>query len=643
MSARYLPVKDTAPLKSPHHRFLLLVGACLALIGSSLLGIQAQAAASSPYKPGSGDAAAAAAMLCTGSPSCPIKHVVFIIKENHSFDNMFARFPGADGTTYAREGDKRVELGITPDHLPFDIGHTGGAAGFAVNDGRMNRFYLLPGARQFGHDYADSAYVRSEIPAYWAYAKRYTLADHFFSTIMGPSFPNHLALIAGESGGVLDNPHGQTNLVWGCDARGNSLVKVELPSGALKRTRPCFNFQTLADEANRAGVSWRYYAAPYGDPGYVWATFDAIRHIRDSGEWSRADIPEMRFASDVARGKLAAITWLTPEASTSDHPPASICQGENWAVQQVNAIMRSKFWSSTAIVLTWDDFGGFYDHVPPPRRDRFSDGPRVPTIVISPYSLPHTVVHQSYDFGSMISFTENVFGLGHLPLYDERTPSISGMFNFKQKPQAPMVLPLRKCPVYNDVFRGVGVVKSNTLTAGRFKISIRIAPRLYLTTYANRGQKLQAVGGRVLPARILAGDKVKVRLTPNPTRAGAYVLDKLMDQSLIVGAHVRGTLGAIIPIAASLYSLTIRQASGSPVFVDIDGKTKVYVAGNQGSVLELHPGMHVDVRGLLDQQRGLMEMAQSVQGSPLVPPVLCRHCELSETGRPIRVISSIAS
>ena len=124
---------------------------------------------------------------CIHGGPCPIKHIIFIIKENHSFDNLFARFPGADGTNYAMEGKRRVKLGVASDSLPLDIDHSGEAALYAVNHGLMNDFYALPGAIEFGHDYSDTAYERRQIPNYWKYAQTYTLADHFFSTIMGGS------------------------------------------------------------------------------------------------------------------------------------------------------------------------------------------------------------------------------------------------------------------------------------------------------------------------------------------------------------------------------------------------------------------------------------------------------------------------
>jgi phospholipase C len=552
--------------------------------------------------------------VCDGSAACPIKHVVFIIKENHSFDNLFAHFPGADGASYALVGSDRVRLPETPDHIPFDIGHTSGSALYAVDHGRMNRFFRLPGALQFGHDYADSAYVRSEIPNYWAYARHFTLADHFFSSVMGPSFPNHLAEIAAQSGGVIDNPTGQTNSAWGCDATGNSLVRVITVVGTLDRVRPCFDFDTLADEANQAHVSWRYYAAPYGNPGYVWAAFDAIRHIRYSPDWRNADIPDSRFARDVAGGHLADITWITPEALTSDHPPAGICAGENWTVTQINAIMASRFWKSTAIVLTWDDFGGFYDHLPPPRINAIAFGPRVPTIVISPFARPHTVDHTTYDFSSMLTFAENVFGLDHLPVYDPGIANIGRMLNFHQKPLPPMRLPLRHCPVFKLVFSGLARLESETLLGSRYRLQIKVASNHTVATFVNAGQRLNAEHGRVTPSQLLPGDRLRVRMTPDPSLAGTYTLNALTDCSLSVGAKTGGMISSIAPLAGSRSVLTVTRSGAPAVEAYLRPGVKIYLAnGRLGAAGELQPGMTVELRGLLDTHAWIMENTASVR------------------------------
>lgn len=376
----------------------------------------------------------------------PIKHIVIIVRENHTFDNIFGRFPGADGTIVAHVGSKVVPLNLTPVKLSSDIGHGGNSAENAVDGGKMDRFYQEVQATQGGVDVADSQYSGSEVPDYWAYAHKYALADHFFSTVLGPSFPNHLVTITGQWLNIYVNPQSPANAFrsWGCDASPRTTVQWSV-GGTTGTTRPCFNTQTLADEANAAHVNWKYYAPPPGSFGYIWSTYDSIRHIRYSGQW-KTNVPQTaRFLTDVRNGHLPQISWLTTDLATSDHPPASICDGQNWTAQQINAVMRSKYWKSTAIVITWDDFGGFYDHVPPPTVAGYTLGPRVPTIVISPYARPHFIDHQEYDFRSILEFAESTFNLPHRASYDRSVASISGMLNLHQKPLKPLELSQRSC------------------------------------------------------------------------------------------------------------------------------------------------------------------------------------------------------
>src|ERR1019366_3990097 len=179
---------------------------------------------------------------------------------------------------------------------------------------------------------------------------------------------------------------------------------------------------------------------------YIWSTLDAIRHIRYSRLWTTHVLPEQQFASDVLAGHLAPITWLTPDLVVSDHPPANECSSENWTVEQINAIMSSKFWKSTAIVLTWDDFGGFYDHVPPPNSAGQQFGPRVPAIIISPYSRPHFIDHTTYNFDSVLRYIEDLFHLGRLSAQDASAPSIANAINVHQRPLVRLFLKPRTCP-----------------------------------------------------------------------------------------------------------------------------------------------------------------------------------------------------
>jgi phospholipase C len=376
----------------------------------------------------------------------PIKHVVIIIRENHSFDNLFGRLPGVDGATTARVGSQVVALNETPDPMVRDLAHGGPSALNAVNGGQMNQFYKLINATQNGLDVADSQYTQHQIPAYWSYAQKYSIADSFFSTIMAASFPNHLAMVAGSSFNIYDNPVLEPGSVrsWGCDAAPSTKVAVVV-NGRRTFVHPCLAGETIADEANRGGVSWRYYAPPKGSFGYIWSTFNSFKHIRYSRQWATNVRNTDQFIMDLKLGRLPGITWLTTDLATSDHPPASICTGQNWTVNQINAVMRSKFWKSTAIVVTWDDFGGFYDHVAPPVESRYSLGPRVPTIVISPYARKSFVDHTQYDFRSILKFLEENFSLPRTMSYNRNVGSIANMLDFEQKPSAGTLLQPQSC------------------------------------------------------------------------------------------------------------------------------------------------------------------------------------------------------
>lgn len=376
-----------------------------------------------------------------GVDHTPIRHVVIIVRENHSFDNLFGRFPGADGTTMAREGALVVPLNITPIHTDVDLGHAGNSVMQAMNGGRMNQFYREYRAIQDGVDVADSQYLPDEIPDYWAYARRYALADHFFSTVPASSFPNHLVTVTGQWLNTYNNPRVPEGGFhsWGCDAGVRTVVQWSY-RGESGSTRPCFNTATLADEANAAGVTWKYYAPPPGTFGYIWSTLDAIRHIRYSPQWKANVLPTRDFIADVDGGHLPAISWLTTDLPTSDHPPASICNGQNWVAQQINAVMASTYWKSTAIIVTWDDFGGFYDHVPPPVSSGAPLGPRVPMIVISPYARPHFIDHTQYDFRSILKFVESTFNLPHMAVFDRGVNSLRGMLDFRQRPVRPLLI-----------------------------------------------------------------------------------------------------------------------------------------------------------------------------------------------------------
>ena len=157
-------------------------------------------------------------------------------------------------------------------------------------------------------------------------------------------------------------------------------------------------------------------------------------------------VPETQFETDALSGQLASMSWLVPFLHTSEHPPFGVCQGENWTVSKINAIMQGADWNSTAIFITWDDFGGFYDHVPPPTVNNFGFGPRVPLLIISPYAKKGYISHTMYEFSSVLKFVETRFNLPALTPGDTQANNVTDAFNFSQAPLPPLVLQTRTCP-----------------------------------------------------------------------------------------------------------------------------------------------------------------------------------------------------
>jgi phospholipase C len=376
-----------------------------------------------------------------------IQHVVFLIKENHSFDNYFGTFPGADGATSGTISTGQViPLGQTPDVTPTDLGHDWGSALLAIDGGKMDRFNLIGEGNQNCNLLSYTQFKEADIPNYWAYAKAFTLADHMFSALHGPSMPNHLYTVAAQSGGVINNPAHYTHLSWGCDADSNVTVQVLNSNGSVSLDFPCFDFPTLSDTMQTAGITWKYYAPSYGETGYIWSVLDAIKHIRQGSLWNTNVVSDTQFISDATSGTLPQVSWVVTNIKDSEHPLSSVCAGENWTVQQLNAVMQGPDWLTTVVFLFWDDFGGFYDHVPPAALDKFGTGVRVPLIVISPYAKPGFISHTTYEFSSLLKFVEERFGLPPLTSRDANANDPLDSFNFTQVPLSPVVLKERSCP-----------------------------------------------------------------------------------------------------------------------------------------------------------------------------------------------------
>lgn len=385
----------------------------------------------------------------------PIKHVIFVIKENRTFDNMFGRFPGANGATSGLDDGERRPLTPAPDELAHDIEHCYECALEAYSGGAMDGFARNGWADQYAYTQFTGP---RDLPNYWHWATRFVLADNFFASAQGPSFPNHLFTIAAQSGGTHGNPDqdqgaliehfratGHTK-AWGCDSVAGTYVEVTDSEGRTSKVPPCFDFLTEGDLLRRKGIPWAYYSATDEQNGYLWSAYDAIRRYRtDPREWQRHIFPVDDLTSDIRAGRLPPVTWVTPTFETSEHPEYSFCAGENWTTRVVNSVMRSPMWSSTAIFITWDDYGGFYDHVAPPQVDRFGFGFRVPLLVISPYAREGVVDSHLGEFSSVLRFIEDNWGLGRrLTARDRAATNLSYDFDFGAPPRPPDPRPQRR-------------------------------------------------------------------------------------------------------------------------------------------------------------------------------------------------------
>ncbi len=377
-----------------------------------------------------------------------IKHVVFILKENHTFDNYFGAFPGADGASRGKiHTGATVPLTRAPDVPPGDIDHFWHDALLGMDNGKMDKFDLIPGAWQDGILYSYTQYQQDQLPNYFAYAQQFTLADEFFTSVHGPSFPNHLYTVAAQAGGAKDNPlrsRVDGTGIWGCDAPPRTRVAI-LENGHTRDVYPCFDFNTVADSLDQAGLTWKYYGVSKDTAGYVWSPFDAIRHIRFGSQWQTNVVDNTQFATDAEAGNLPSVSWITTDLAESEHPAQPPCVGENSSVGFINAVMQSPEWSSTVIFVSWDDFGGFYDHVPPPQVDAWGLGPRVPLLIISPFVKSGYIEHTQLEFSSIVRFIEELYGLPFLTARDTDSNDMWDAFNFIGLQQPPLVLQPRSC------------------------------------------------------------------------------------------------------------------------------------------------------------------------------------------------------
>jgi phospholipase C len=376
----------------------------------------------------------------------PIQHVVIIVQENRSFDNLFQGYPGADTASSGKVSNgQTVSLQSVSMKANWDIVHQSTDFVNAYDNGAMDAFDKEVIKGHPTQTYPMYAYVpASESSLYFQMAQQYVLGDRMFQSNIDSSFVAHQYLIAGQSGGQAgDTSKPAANIPsgpWACGGGAGDVLDTLNPDRSIgPKEPPCFNYKTLADRLVGKHLTWRYYAPAPPDPGAPWSAFKAIKHIRYSPAFKNVINPETAFLTDVAAGTLKTVTWVVPSFKNSDHSGSGSANGPKWVAQAINAVGQSSFWNSTAIFVVWDDWGGWYDHVAPPYLDFDGLGFRVPLLVISPYAKQSSVTHTQYEFSSILKFVEDTFGLAPLAPSDTRAndpANDAAVFDFTQSPRA---------------------------------------------------------------------------------------------------------------------------------------------------------------------------------------------------------------
>jgi phospholipase C len=427
--------------------------------GGLAVGVACAAAACSTSSSPSGGAATDASTDTTtdvsteaateGDGGIQLRYVMVLVKENHTFDSMFAAFPGASGALTAPLSDGgTLNRPTMPDGaLPYDLDHTHQAAVTAFADGGMN------GLDQVFDGFANpqlpwAYYSQQQIPNYWAYAQAYVLCDAFFATIMADSFPGYLTLVSGQAPAWGDPTGDTSNLGWSCNSPPGTVVNIVDPQTcATSQTFPCFSIPSVVDNLP-AGITWRSYTDTFG--GHLDSTFDAIKGLDTTGHTHA----NSQLLGDLAAGDIANITYIWG-GNASEHPPQDVCAGENDTVNIVNALMSWSHWNETALIVTYDDWGGFYDHVAPqvsrcPNGQFFQPGFRLPTLILSPWVKHGSVLHTPTEQASIPRLIEDVFALPRMAdrdpnSRDKTAGSLLDAFDFTQTPSPGPALTPRPC------------------------------------------------------------------------------------------------------------------------------------------------------------------------------------------------------
>lgn len=376
-------------------------------------------------------AAAAGAAPASNTTKTPVKHFVTLLQENHTFDNYFGTFPGANGIPAGVCMPKDVRVTANGCVKPFPIGTRGSedlpdsrnVFSGQYARGAMDGFVSALGGRAAAADLTMAHYDASNIAYYWQIAQQYVLFDNYFSSASAGSLWNHM--------------------YWMTGTPGNPLAE-KVPAGGFGVV------PTIFDRLQAKGVSWKVYIQNYQpaqtfrvkgpEPAQVVrAPVLAFARFIDDPQLAAHIVPLDDYYTDLTKGTLPAVSYIVP-AGPSEHPPGSVQSGEAFVGQVVTGLKESTSWPSSAFMLSYDDWGGWYDHVAPPRVDAFGLGFRVPALLVSPYAKRGDVDHTRLEHTSILKFIEDNWGIAPLSTRDAHANDLLSAFDFGQKPRPPELL-----------------------------------------------------------------------------------------------------------------------------------------------------------------------------------------------------------
>jgi phospholipase C len=407
--------------------------------------------------------------------SVPVQHIVVLYLENHSFDNVLGYW--CDQThrclgmpaSVTLKGGTVVRPGVTPDTVP-NVDHSVRGQKTAIDGGNMDGWAQVSGCAASTGYACISGYEPSGVPNFTALASKFAISDQTFSMQNSPSWGGHLYAVMASSDGFTGNnpvtvPGVKAGSGWGCDS--NRVATWVSPGGAAQtvpscvpdrslkianggafRPTPVHQAPTIMDLLDSAGLSWTIYGSKSGQAGYIWATCPSIAeclytqqsHIRESE----------RFVTDAQAGHLPNFSLVVPGDTTnpdSQHNGTSMTAGDNWVGQVASAVMNGPQWNSTALFITYDDCGCFYDQVPPGTNpDGTAQGPRTPLLIVSPYARPGFTDSTPTTFAGILTYTEQTLGLRSLSKNDARGYGFANAFNYNQKPLTPAPMVHRPLP-----------------------------------------------------------------------------------------------------------------------------------------------------------------------------------------------------